>query len=544
METPDGAATLGVGVGLRAPHYRQFLETRPRVGWLEVHSENLLSRSGRDWDVLRTLRRDYPVSLHGVGLGLGSARGFSLEHLERLRLLAEEVEPFLVSEHLCWSALQDRHLNDLLPLVLDGAALDLAVERVGRVQDVLRRQILVENVSTYVRFRGDAMSEAAFLAELARRSGCGILLDVNNLYVNERNHGEDALAAIAALAQGSVGEIHLGGHLDLGDVLIDHHGAAIAQPVWTLFRAALARFGRVPALIEWDSDIPALEVLLAEADKAQAVAEAFAPPGECGVFLPGERGRAEPAVHEGVQAAFGAALFDAAHEPALAGVLADDGKLSRRLAIYRGNLTAHWERALGNACPVLRTLVGEAFFAGLARAYGRSHPSLDADLNRFGAQLAAFVSGFAPLADYPYMADMARLEWALHCAHYAAEAPVLTAADLAVLNPAQLEERRFVLHPACALYKSDWATVALWLAHQPGGPAFPDDMAAPCFGVIVRSGWRAQVLPLDRAAFAALQGLAEGASFGDALDAAFEVDEKFDAAGRLNQWLAQGIFGA
>ena len=542
MHTPPP----GVGVGLRAPHYRQFLETRPRVDWLEVHSENVLARSGRDWDVLRTLRCDYPVSLHGVGLGLGSARGFSPEHLERVRVLANEVEPFLISEHLCWGALRDRHLNDLLPLVLDAAALDLLAARVGLVQDVLRRQILVENVSTYVRFREDTMSEAQFLAALARRTGCGILLDVNNLHVNERNHGEDALAAIAALPVGTVREIHLGGHLDLGDVVLDHHGAAIAEPVWALYRAALTRFGRVPALIEWDSEIPSLEVLLAEADKAQAIAAAFAPAPERCVFLPAARGRTEPAAHETVQAAFGAALFDAACEPALAAMLADGtdaGTLGRRLAVYRGNLTGNWERALANAYPVLRTLVGEAFFAALATAYGQAQPSVDPDLNRFGAALPGFVADFAPLAGYPYMADMARLEWALHCSHYAADAPVLTAPDLAALAPAQLEARRFALHPACTLFESAWATVELWLAHQPGGPAFPAEMAAPCRALVVRSGWQSGVLPLDRAAYAALRKLEAGAGFGDALDAAFEVDEDVDVVEQLTQWLAHGVFG-
>jgi uncharacterized protein (UPF0276 family) len=542
VQLPDSA---GVGVGLRAPHYRQFLETRPPVGWLEVHSDNLLSRSGRDWDVLRRLRRDYPVSLHGVGLGLGSVHGFSPQHLERLRRLVAEVDPFLVSEHLCWSALRDRHLNDLLPLVLDGDTLDLLVGRVGRVQDALGRRLLIENVSTYVRFRADAMSEAQFLAELARRSGCAILLDVNNLYVNERNHGEDALAAIATLPRGAVGELHLGGHLDLGDVVLDHHGAGVAEPVWALYRAALARFGRVPTLVEWDSEIPALAVLLGEADKARAIAASFGPARDGAVFSPAERGRAGTATHEAVQAAFGAALFDAAQEPALASVLVGGGdaqQLARRMGIYRGNLTGGWERALGNAYPVLRTLVGEEFFLALARTYGKAFPSVDADLNVFGAGLAGFVAGFAPLGAYPYMADMARLEWALHLSHYAAETAVLTAADIAGLAPAQLEACRFTLHPACSLYESTWATVGLWLAHQPDGPAFPSDMTSPCCGLVTRSGWHSYVLALDAAAYAALKQLAAGASFGEALDAAFDVDDGFDVAAQLNSWLANGVF--
>ena len=189
------------GVGLRTPHYRAFLEQRPPVGFIEVHSENYLARAGWDWRVLTELRRDYPLSLHGVGLGLGSARGFSEAHLDRVRALVDALDPFLVSEHLSWGALADRQLNDLLPVTLDAAALALLCERVDRVQERLGRRLLVENVSTYVRFRADTMSEAAFLAELARRTGCGILLDVNNLYVNQHNHGEDAHAAIAALAK-------------------------------------------------------------------------------------------------------------------------------------------------------------------------------------------------------------------------------------------------------------------------------------------------------------------------------------------------------
>lgn len=226
---------LGVGVGLRAPDYRQFLEQRPDVGWLEVHTENYLDRAGRDWHVLQQLRRDYPVSLHGVGLGLGSARGFAPDHLQRVRELVRAIEPALVSEHLSWGAVGDRQLNDLLPLTLDQAALDLLCARVDQVQDTLQRQLLLENVSTYARFEADAMTEAQFMAALAARTGCALLLDINNLYVNQCNHGEDALAALEAIAPGTVGELHLGGHLVTPQAVIDHHGAAVAEPVWRLY---------------------------------------------------------------------------------------------------------------------------------------------------------------------------------------------------------------------------------------------------------------------------------------------------------------------
>jgi uncharacterized protein (UPF0276 family) len=583
VNTGSDAATArspGVGVGLRAPHYRAFLEQRPQVGWLEVHTENYLSQSGWDWHVLQELRRDYPFSLHGVGLGLGSARGFSESHLERVRSLVERVEPVLVSEHLSWGALHDRHLNDLLPLTLDHAALDLLCERVGRVQDVLKRQVLLENVSTYVRFRADTMSEAEFLAELARRSGCALLLDVNNLYVNQRNHGEDALAAIAALPVASVAEIHLAGHLETPQAVIDHHGAAVAPEVWALYKAALARFGRVPTLIEWDTDIPPLDVLLGEAAKAKAIGDALdaagtlpqppsfprtreplpssplpdtqhgSPPargrrsGVSGALAEALQRRAEGAgALAETQQAFGDALFDAGRaEPVLAQVDDANGRARDRLDIYRGNLSAGWDKAMSSAYPVLRQLVGDEFFAALARAYGRAHPSRDADLNLFGAHFADFLAGFEHVAGYPYLPAMAQLEWALHLAHYAPDANPIDAREVGGLTPGQLETSRFTLHPACALYASEWATVPLWLAHQAGGPAFPSEMRAPSYALVTRRGWRAEVIELASAAHAALSALAAGADFGAALDAAFEADEHFDVAAHLKQWLDLGIF--
>ncbi|MDL2357173.1 MAG: DUF692 family protein, partial [Pseudomonadota bacterium] len=418
------AAQHGVGVGLRAPHYRQFLAQRPKVGWLEVHTENYLCQSGWDWHVLQQLRRDYPLSLHGVGLGLGSARGFSDAHLDRVRALVERCEPFLVSEHLSWGAVHDRHLNDLLPISLNQDALALLCERVERVQQALGRTILLENVSSYLRFRDDAMSEAEFMAALARRTGCGLLLDVNNLYVNQCNHGEDAvaaIAAIAAIAPGSVGEIHLAGHLATPAAVIDHHGAAVAPPVWALYRAALARFGSLPTLIEWDTDIPPLDELLAEARKAEAIAADFRPRAPTlAVPRPAASWVSDPQLAlADRQQAFAAALFGAdGGAPALfKGEAGEAG-----LALYRGNLTATWEKTLSAAYPVLRQLVGDEFFGGLTRAYGMRHPSDDADLNRFGATFAHFLGGFAHVADYPYLADMARLEWALHRAHYGPDA--------------------------------------------------------------------------------------------------------------------------
>ncbi|MBJ7311754.1 DUF692 family protein [Rugamonas sp. CCM 8940] len=546
---------LGFGVGLRAAHYRQFLEQRPRADWLEVHTENYLDLAGWDWHVLQQLRRDYPLSLHGVGLGLGSARGFSDTHLARVRELVRRAEPVLVSEHLCWGAVADRQLNDLLPLRLDRAALDLLCERVGRVQDALGRQLLLENVSTYVRFHGDAMGEAEFLAELAARSGCALLLDINNLYVNQCNHGEDALAALAAIPVGAVGEIHLAGHLVTPLAVIDHHGDVVAEPVWRLYQAALRRFGTLPTLIEWDTDLPALEILLGQAEQARALAAEVAgelagsavlrfdaPAGHAAA--PATPVSAPAPTLAAAQQDFAAALFDPTCAPAA--LLQFKGEqAAQRFALYRGNLSATWSKTLAAAYPVLRALVGEEFFDGLSQAYGRARPSDDADLNRFGARFADFLAGFPPVADYPYLPDMARLEWALHRAHYAAGAVALTAEQLAELAPEQLEAAGLRLHPACVLLQSDWATVPLWLAHQAGaGVGFPDDMAVPSHGLVMRPHWRGRLLPLGAAGHAALAQLAGGASFGVALDAAFERDEAFDVGASLRQWMEHGLIVA
>jgi uncharacterized protein (UPF0276 family) len=539
---------LGVGVGLRAPHYRQFVEQRPRAAWLEVHTENYLDQAGWDWHVLQQLRRDYPISLHGVGLGLGSARGFSDAHLERVRSLVERVEPALLSEHLCWGAIGDRQLNDLLPLTLDQAALDLLCARVGRVQDTLQRQLLLENVSTYVRFHRDAMSEAEFMAALAARTGCGLLLDINNLYVNQCNHGEDALAALAAIRPGMVGEMHLAGHLVTPQAVIDHHGATVAEPVWRLYEAAVQRFGAVPTLIEWDTDIPELGVLLAEADKAEALQRRHAPAAGVAVFAAGVVAGAAPATADepsaalaAGQQAFAAGLFDAQLAPAALAQCKGEHN-EHRYALYRGNLSATWTKVLGAAYPVIQMLVGEEFFGGLAQAYGRAHPSDSGDLNRFGAHYADFLRGFPHVADYPYLPDMASLEWALHRAHYAPSADGVTAQQMAALSPQQLEAARLQLHPACTLLASAWAVVPLWQAHQAdSGAPFPPELALASHGLVTRPHWKTTVLPLGPASHAALSVLAAGGEFGAALDAAFELDDDYDFAANLRQWMDHAL---
>ena len=263
------------GVGLRPSHFAYVLAERPRIPWFEVHSENFFGAGGELLQVLEQVRRDYPLSLHGVGLHLGSADGIQFDHLAKLRRLIEFSSPGLVSEHLCWGSVGGRSLNELLPLPYTEEALHLMVERVQLTQEFLGRQILIENVSSYLTYRHSTIPEWEFLAALAERSGCGVLLDVNNIYVNSVNHGFDPKVYLSAIPPQLVGEVHLAGFTRKEGLavplLIDTHNRPVDQAVWSLFREAMRVLGPRPTLIEWDQDLPAFAVLEDEARRAEEV---------------------------------------------------------------------------------------------------------------------------------------------------------------------------------------------------------------------------------------------------------------------------------
>jgi uncharacterized protein (UPF0276 family) len=259
------------GIGLRFPHHTAFLEARPPIGWVEVHSENYLN--GPALAVLAAVRVNYPVSLHSVGLSLGSAQGVDMRHLARIAELAERIDPGLMSEHLAWGAVDHDFLADLLPLPLTEESLAVVCRNVDIVQAKLRRRILMENPSTYLQFQHSTIPEAEFLAALVTRTGCGLICDVNNIVVSTTNHGWDAERYLRALPADAIGEFHLAGHSEAGGdaapLLLDTHDRAVAPAVWSLFETALRIIGPRPTLIEWDTAIPALPVLLEEAAEAQ-----------------------------------------------------------------------------------------------------------------------------------------------------------------------------------------------------------------------------------------------------------------------------------
>lgn len=273
---PQGATqSLGAGIGLRSPHIGEVLARRPEIGFLEVHTENYFG-GGAKLKSLERLRSTYPISFHGVGLSLGSAEPLDRFHLDQIKALVDRFDPVLVSEHLSWNAVAGVHVPDLLPLPYRKGALVAITDHIDAFQSRIRRRILVENPSTYLTIEGADMSEPEFLLEVVQRTGCGILLDINNIFVSARNLGFDAEGYLTALGETSaIGQYHLAGHALIdtveGSVLIDTHGQRVSAQVWALYADALRLFGDRPTLIEWDTEIPPLDTLLEEAAHANAI---------------------------------------------------------------------------------------------------------------------------------------------------------------------------------------------------------------------------------------------------------------------------------
>ena len=264
---------LGYGVGLRPDHYDEFLENLPKIDWLEILTENYLVPGGKPLSYLHRISEHYPVVMHGVSLSIGSTDPLDMEYLRQVKALAKDIEPVWISDHLCWTSLDHNNLHDLLPLPYTEEAIDHVSSRIQQVQDYLGRQILLENVSSYLTYKESTMQEWEFLMQICEQADCLILLDINNIYVSAINHGFDPLQYLNKIDIDTVQQFHLAGHSDLGNHIIDTHDHPVADSVWSLYAHAVRRFGRVSTMIERDAHIPPLSDLLAEVSKAHSIAE-------------------------------------------------------------------------------------------------------------------------------------------------------------------------------------------------------------------------------------------------------------------------------
>ena len=273
-----------VGVGLKAQHYQEALSGDHPLAFFEVHAENYMMKGGNHLRFLEAIGEKFPLSIHGVGMSLGSEEGIDQSHLQKFKSIVNRFNPWLVSEHLAWSVYDGTYLNDLLPLPLNQTTLDVVSENIKHMQDTIGRRILIENPSTYVSFKATDIPEPDYLNRLAENTGCGILLDVNNIYVSARNHGFDARKYVDAIDGSLVGEIHLAGHtvknIDGAELRLDDHGSAVIEEVWSLYDYAIGRFGERPTLIEWDTNVPEFSVLISEADKARSAMKSALQIGE------------------------------------------------------------------------------------------------------------------------------------------------------------------------------------------------------------------------------------------------------------------------
>jgi hypothetical protein len=514
------------GVGFRTAHAAEIARAPGRVDWFELLADHYIGVGGTRRRLLERLRAAHPVALHGVSLSIAGSEPLDRDYLDGLAALAAWLEPVFVSDHLCWTALGGHQSHDLLPVACTREVLDHVAARVHRVQERLGRRLLLENASAYVAFRAREMDEADFLAELSRRTGCGVLLDVNNLVVNAANLGADPERALAVLPPEAVGYLHLAGHAVLPDVRIDTHDAAVPDAVWALYEAAARRFPAAGVILERDDALPEYAALVAELDEARArhaAALRAAPPAAAPAPpAPAPAPRAAPVPWPALQRDFFGRIVDqplGREQPDLAGLL-DEAlpvRAARGLRVYSDAYAASLRSALATNFPALARVLAPADFEALAAGYLRAHPPRGFDYVALGARLADFVETFPFATDYGVprrvLAELARLEQAqLEVQDAPDAARPLTPAALAALAPEDWERVGFAFTPALRVLRCthDVAPVveAVAAGKDPVRPA-----AEPVAYLVARAAEGVRTERIAPAEAALLEALLAGASF-------------------------------
>jgi uncharacterized protein (UPF0276 family) len=551
--------SAGFGLGLRTAHYADFLAAPQPLDWLEIVTDNFLVEGGKPLKMLDRIRQDYPMAMHGVAMSLGAAQGIDTAYLKQVKTLADDIEPLWVSDHLCWIGPGPEQLHDLYPLPYTDEAARHVIVQIQRAQDILQRRLVIENVSSYINFAGNAASEWQFLSHIANAADCLLLVDVNNIYVSSVNHGFDPLDYLNALPRERVQQIHLAGHSDHGSYIVDTHDHPVSAPVWDLYAQACQRFGEVATMIERDDNIPPLPTLLQELDLAREIArqniDASATenprerevPGAWAAEQLGSPSNAGAVPLAQLQQRLGRYVLDQTKPPHHAAALVQTTPPAtsvQRLGIYHHAYRARLAEVLADSFAKTNLYMGSDAFTEVAKAYAVQQPPHTRSLSRFGANLPAYLGARYP--DNPELFELAQLDWDLRSRFDGADAPALDAETLSKsADQAAWLSWRAPLHPSLLLRRVSSNVAQLWRAIDADEevPEVHIHSEAKILAV-----WRKdlqphfQTLDDDEAAF--LHCLAQGQSIEEAAAALATRPDPSDpqTLGRwLQAWLENGF---
>ena len=522
----------GFGLGLRTQHYADFLARKQPLDWLEIITDNYLIDGGKPLAVIDAIRRDYPVAMHGVAMSIGASQGVDVPYLQRVKALADRIEPLWVSDHLCWTGPGPEQLHDLYPLPYTDESARHVIAQIRRAQDVLGRRLVLENVSSYIRYRHDSASEWQFLAHIAQEADCLLLVDVNNIYVSSVNHGFDPLTYLHALPAHRVQQIHLAGHSDNGDHIIDTHDHPVAPPVWDLYAQACQRFGAVAAMIERDDHIPPLAELLDEMAIARRVAaEHVASPEPVAITSITLATTADLTGLAAVQRHFADRVLANALPPEM-----PEDLITGRLPIYHHAYRARLAEVLADTYGKTCLYMGSDTFEAHARDYAVAHPPRTRSLNRYGEGLVGTLRAAYP--DNPELHELAQLDWDLRTRFDSADVPTLETAAAQASDT--WTTRPGVLHPSALLRAITTNVVGVWNAiHTDDDVPEAVALPAPATLLVWRKGHQPHFRTLDAAEAAWVQALHAGASVHDACAALLGSGLWQGDPTVLGGWLAQ-----
>ena len=540
----------GLGLGLRTEHYSDFLSTPQPVDWLEIVTDNYLIDGGKPLAVLDQIRADYPIVMHGVAMGLGSADGIDPAYVKRVKALAERVQPMWVSDHLCWGGWREQCLHDLYPMPYTDAAARHLIEQIRRVQDILQRRFVIENVSSYVTYRSSVTTEWDFLRHVVTEADALLLVDINNVFVSSVNHGFSATDYLDALPAERVQQMHLAGHSYQGDLIIDTHDHPICDEVWTLFAQACQRWGHVPSMIERDDDIPALPTLLAELSvardivtaNASAQTQAVEAPHPTTINLAAQWPADTDNTWRSSQDAMALHVLTPRQAPPVDWVVANTQEdAQERAGVYRHAYRARVAEALADSFERVNLYMGSNEFAMVGKAFAVTHPPRVRSLGDYGEGLPTYLHSLYP--DATVLVELAQLDWDLRKRFDSADHPALSAQDAAQLS--QALERKHVLHPSCITRSISTNVVKIWQAIEDDSEVPPPhDLPEPATLLLWRHDLQPQFRTLEPGEAAFIAALASGESINEAaqrLGGTPLLPAPAQLAVWLRTWLGEGL---